>query len=144
MAPGLLSEQSESHHNGLKHDVVVSSKPLRQPIKASGVLDKFGWEDATPVIGREFPTLNIVDDIFNAENADELLRELAVTSMPTPYHKHREPPLLIDRRVQSLNEVSSSSASRTISPMNFRRNSSIGWASSPTSLQPPRSTSIPS
>ncbi|KAF2481748.1 alpha-ketoglutarate-dependent sulfonate dioxygenase [Neohortaea acidophila] len=79
MAPGLLSEQSESHHNGLKHDVVVSSKPLRQPIKASGVLDKFGWEDATPVIGREFPTLNIVDDIFNAENADELLRELAVT-----------------------------------------------------------------
>lgn len=31
------------------------------------------------MIGREYPTVNIVDDLLNAENSDELLRDLAIT-----------------------------------------------------------------
>ena len=75
MAPGLLSDYAES--NG----VAVHSKPsLREPLKLAGSLDKFGFDDTTPVIGREFPTLNLVEDVLNAPNADELLRDLAITS----------------------------------------------------------------
>lgn len=52
-----------------------------EPLSVSGALDKFQFEEATPVIGREYPTVNIVDDLINAPNADELLRDLAITSM---------------------------------------------------------------
>lgn len=51
-----------------------------QPLKQSGSLDKFDSEDVTPVIGREFPATNIVDDFLNAPDADALLRDLAITS----------------------------------------------------------------
>lgn len=50
------------------------------PLKLSGALDKFEFEDTTPAIGREFPTVNIVDDLLNASNSDELVRDLAITS----------------------------------------------------------------
>lgn len=52
----------------------------REPLDLSGVLDKFSYEDTTPEIGREFLNVNIVDDFMKAENADELLRDLAITS----------------------------------------------------------------
>jgi hypothetical protein len=74
MAPGILSDRAVSHENEVK------SKSNLNPINPTGVLDKFGFEDVTPVIGREFPSLNIVDDLLQAEDADALLRELAVTS----------------------------------------------------------------
>lgn len=52
------------------------------PLKRSGILDStFKFEDSTPAIGREYPSANIVDDILKASNADELLRDLAITSM---------------------------------------------------------------
>ena len=80
MAPGLTSDTpiaSNATPNGHgKHGKAFYPEPLEY----SGALDKFGWEDATPVIGREFPTLNIVDDLLNASNADELVRDLAITS----------------------------------------------------------------
>lgn len=53
---------------------------LKEPLQLSGVLEQFEYEDTTPVIGREFPDVNIVDDLLGAGNADELLRELAITS----------------------------------------------------------------
>ena len=75
MAPGILANQVEA--NGL----ASHSKGLfREPFKPSGALDTFAWEDTTPVIGREYPKLNIVDDILNAENAEALLTELAIKS----------------------------------------------------------------
>ncbi|PSS05242.1 hypothetical protein BD289DRAFT_339713, partial [Coniella lustricola] len=49
------------------------------PLKLSGALDGLSWEDTTPVIGREFVGVNIVDDILNAPNAEERLRDLAIT-----------------------------------------------------------------
>lgn len=52
----------------------------KEPLTLSGALDKFEADDVTPVIGREFFNVNIVDDILNAPNADELVRDLAITS----------------------------------------------------------------
>ena len=52
-----------------------------EPLKKSGVLDAaFEFEDVTPAIGREYPEVNIVDDLVNAPKADDLLRDLAITS----------------------------------------------------------------
>ena len=81
MAPGLVSDvaiRSEPAQNGTNG--VHKTPAYPQPLKLSGALNEFKWEDATPVIGREFPTVNIVDDLMNASNADELLRDLAITS----------------------------------------------------------------
>jgi hypothetical protein len=51
------------------------------PQKKTGALDAgFKFEETTPVIGREYPEVNIVDDILNVSNADELIRDLAITS----------------------------------------------------------------
>jgi hypothetical protein len=78
MAPGILSDVAD--HTFENGNGVHSKTVHREPLKASGALDQFKFEEATPVIGREFPTLNIVDDLLNASNADELLRDLAITS----------------------------------------------------------------
>ncbi|EJT78376.1 hypothetical protein GGTG_03477 [Gaeumannomyces tritici R3-111a-1] len=48
-------------------------------LKLSGALDKFSYEETTPITGREYLDVNIVDDLINAENADDLLRDLAIT-----------------------------------------------------------------
>jgi hypothetical protein len=50
------------------------------PLELSGALDKFSFEETTPEIGREYANVNIVDDLMNAENADDALRDLAITS----------------------------------------------------------------
>lgn len=52
---------------------------LKEPLKLKGVLDEFKSFDVTPVIGREFPDVKLVDWL-NATNSDELLRDLAITS----------------------------------------------------------------
>lgn len=81
MAPGLVDALPVRNGNGTvknnSGEAVPSAYP--QPLKLTGALEKFKYEDATPVIGREYD-LNIVDDLMNAPNADELLRELAITS----------------------------------------------------------------
>lgn len=79
MAPGLISEDASVNTQPSKQNG-NGAYTKREPLKQSGALDQFKHEDATPVIGREFPTINIVDDILNASNADELVRDLAITS----------------------------------------------------------------
>lgn len=74
MAPGILSDQLPSHDSPFK-----SKTSHREPLKQTGALDSFEYEDTTPAIGREFQGVDIVDDLINASNADELLRDLAVT-----------------------------------------------------------------
>ncbi|KPM43277.1 hypothetical protein AK830_g3252 [Neonectria ditissima] len=49
-----------------------------QPLKLSGALKDYESFDSTPAIGREFPKANLVDWL-NAPNADELIRDLAIT-----------------------------------------------------------------
>ena len=63
---------------------VKSRASYPEPLKLKGVLDRFEHEDTTPAIGREFPSLNIVNDLLDAENADELIRDLAITSKSNP------------------------------------------------------------
>jgi hypothetical protein len=89
----------------------VENAHAAESLHLTGVLENFDYEDVTPIIGREFPTLNVVDDLINAQNSDELLRELAITSMYLVS--------LVDTEltsVKSLAAVLSSSARRTISP----------------------------
>lgn len=85
MAPGLLSEDLPDRSQSNKG--ANESKAYPEPLKLSGALDGFKYEDTTPAIGREFLDINIVDDILNAEDADARLRDLAINSAPTnPSH----------------------------------------------------------
>jgi hypothetical protein len=51
----------------------------RSTLKPSGALDRFEHFDITPVIGREYPTVNL-KELIEAPDSDDLLRDLAVTS----------------------------------------------------------------
>ena len=59
----------------------TDQSPFPKPLKQSGALERFTYKETTPVIGREFLNVNIVDDLLNAPNADELIRDLAITSI---------------------------------------------------------------
>ncbi|KAK1997947.1 TfdA family taurine catabolism dioxygenase TauD [Colletotrichum falcatum] len=50
----------------------------REPLKPSGALDRFEHFDVTPVIGREYPTLDL-KELMRAPDSDELMRDLAIT-----------------------------------------------------------------
>ncbi|KAK3688636.1 hypothetical protein B0T22DRAFT_527987 [Podospora appendiculata] len=56
----------------------AAAAPRREPLKLSGALDAYESFDVTPIIGKEFPTANLVDWL-DAPNADELIRDLAIT-----------------------------------------------------------------
>ncbi|OJD36121.1 family taurine catabolism dioxygenase [Diplodia corticola] len=66
----------------VEHEVVVlpskADTQHREYLKPSGALDQFESFEVTPIIGTEFKNVNLVDWI-NAPNADELIKELAVT-----------------------------------------------------------------
>jgi hypothetical protein len=81
-----LSAHSLKEHNGTAngrtngtHTRTEASYHTDGPVKPTGALEHLESFDITPVIGREFPTANLVD-ILQASNAEELLRELAYTS----------------------------------------------------------------
>lgn len=62
---------------------VESKVPAHPRLYSSGSLDGFKSTTLTPVIGNEFPkgSVNIVDDILNAPNAEQRTRDLAILSM---------------------------------------------------------------
>jgi hypothetical protein len=66
---GFFDERTETPHEALY--------PSR-PLQLAGVLDTFESFDVTPVIGREFKDVNLAEWL-RAPNADELLRDLAIT-----------------------------------------------------------------
>lgn len=73
-----------SHHS--KADTQASHSPLtghKQPLKLSGALDRYKSFDVTPIIGREYPEVNL-KEWLEAENSEELLRDLAITSKSEP------------------------------------------------------------
>jgi hypothetical protein len=75
MAPGLLETVSQAVP-------ILPSKSLSsKPLQPSGALDKYESFDVTPVIGTEYPGLKVVD-LLNDENADDLIRDLAIKSNP--------------------------------------------------------------
>jgi hypothetical protein len=80
MAPHAMENApaSEEYLSILKQE--SATQDVRKSVQATGVLDSLSYEDSTPAIGRAFENVNIIDDIMNAENADERLRELALMS----------------------------------------------------------------
>lgn len=82
MAPSATEAQSAPVVNLNKgnDNIKTDSTSQEKWVKSTGVLDQFESFDVTPVIGREFPDVNLVEWL-QAPNADELLRELALTSM---------------------------------------------------------------
>ncbi|KAK6436774.1 hypothetical protein LTR95_007038 [Oleoguttula sp. CCFEE 5521] len=72
MAPGLLNDdlpdRSATDTNG--------KNSLPQPLKLLGALEKYTFEDITPVVGREYINVNIVDELLKDDAA---LRDLAIT-----------------------------------------------------------------
>lgn len=81
MAPGIISD-----HSAQSEDVAIRAKDLKsypEPLRLTGALDGFKYEETTPAIGREYTSVNIVDDILNADNAEDKLRDLAITGTST-------------------------------------------------------------
>lgn len=47
------------------------------PLKYSGSLDHLDYFEITPIIGREYPTVQVTD-VLNAPNAEDQIRDLAI------------------------------------------------------------------
>ena len=124
MVPALV--ETTQNGNGVAHEnpnvlnghVKATAK---LPLQSNGSLDDYDFKDLTPCIGREFPNANLVD-IMAASNSDELLQELALTSMTITYQRKYH----VTDKVQSVNVAWSGSASKTILPTTYRNNSSCG------------------
>lgn len=82
MAPAATTTIPIHSSSSIDNEGISTKKTASYPVplKLGNALDGLEWEDTTPVIGREFIGVNIVDDILNAPNADERLRDLAITS----------------------------------------------------------------
>jgi hypothetical protein len=76
MATGTVTLNTEST------ETPEQSQYPREPLKLKGVLDQYKSFDVTPIIGREFVDVNL-KDWLEAPNADELIRDLAITSTLT-------------------------------------------------------------
>ncbi|RBA13599.1 TfdA family Taurine catabolism dioxygenase TauD [Fusarium proliferatum] len=61
-----------------QNSMTMAEPELQNPLALSGILDEYKSFDLTPTIGQEFPDANLVEWI-NSENADALLRDLAIT-----------------------------------------------------------------
>ncbi len=57
---------------------VEAKKLMREPLKRGKSIDHLEYVDVTPIIGREYPTAKL-KDMLQAPNADEQLRDLAIT-----------------------------------------------------------------
>lgn len=51
---------------------------IREPLRAGKSINHLEYVDVTPIIGREYPTAKL-KDMLEALNADEQLRDLAIT-----------------------------------------------------------------
>lgn len=73
--------------NTSRHEDVLAERleGHKEPLKLSGALDHLEHFDVTPVIGREYVDVDLVE-LLRAPNSDELLRDLAITSL-WPYSR---------------------------------------------------------
>lgn len=78
MAPGIIEDTSAQSEAFPIRNKNQQSYP--EPLELSGALDGFKFEETTPAVGREYANVNIVDDILNSENAEDRLKDLAITS----------------------------------------------------------------
>jgi hypothetical protein len=80
MAPSLVSSITNVVSDVKVKTLSNNSPSRREPLQLSGALDKFESFDVTPTIGREFKNADLAEWL-KAPNSDELIRDLAVTSM---------------------------------------------------------------
>ena len=81
MAPSATEVQPQADIPIHTKNAGATTKPW---VKATGILDQYEHFEVTPVIGREYPHVNLVN-LLQAPNSDDLLRELALTSKyPSP------------------------------------------------------------
>ncbi|KAL2257833.1 hypothetical protein VTK26DRAFT_9112 [Humicola hyalothermophila] len=78
-----LTEGAKTQAKPVEKNNVESVLPERyenhkEPLKLSGALDHLEYFDVTPVIGREYVNVDLVE-LLRAENSDALLRDLAIT-----------------------------------------------------------------
>jgi hypothetical protein len=79
MAPSLVQNVTEA-----VSDLSIKTKGktlLKEPLKSSGSLDQLPHEDLTPATGTEFSSSTQLSQLLKAENADELIRDLAILSI---------------------------------------------------------------
>lgn len=88
----------------------MANRQYPEPLRLSGALDQFKHEETTPVIGREYLDVNIVDDLLNAKNSDERLRDLAITSNTNPWSFDSTIDSRISRRLTRLDPQSPNEA----------------------------------
>lgn len=70
------------------------------PLQLGTALSKFGRADLTPLIGTEFERSVQIRDLLKAENADEVLRDLAITVSQRGVVFFRDQDLTIDEQKQ--------------------------------------------
>lgn len=79
MAPTLdvqTAPATTEHTINTKNIDASQPQPIRQPLKYAGTLDGYRKLNATPVIGTEFPDLQLADILDD----DSKVRDLAITS----------------------------------------------------------------
>ena len=121
MAPAVVETPSHDTIPQKPQNGTSSGYLLRKPLVSTGALDKYDSYDITPVVGREFPHLDLTE-LINAPNADELLAELALTSTQHSLERTVRSDKLTHELVQSPSAASSSSANKIISPTTCKRN----------------------
>lgn len=135
MAPSATDGQSVTVEvpelNAAKGNVKPDVTSQEKWVKSTGALDQFESFDVTPVIGREFPNVNLVEWL-KAPNSDELLRELALTSK-FPIKPNDTTSLCRLMRIQYLSVVWYSSAHKMTSPPTYKKSSSSALVSFPES-----------
>lgn len=74
-------QETASHgaSSAFKHESEGNHTHAGRPLNLSGALVSFPYEECTPEIGREYLYFDIVKDILEADNANELIRDLAIT-----------------------------------------------------------------
>ncbi|ETN36520.1 uncharacterized protein HMPREF1541_08798 [Cyphellophora europaea CBS 101466] len=64
--------------DAINNDGKLYASQNKAPLNYSGSLDKYEHFDVTPVIGREYPSVQL-KDLLEAPDSDKLLRDLAIT-----------------------------------------------------------------
>lgn len=79
MAPAFTDtvEQTQEHISTKLKNLGIEQ--TKKPLELKGVLEQYKYFDVTPIIGREFEDVNLLE-WMRAPNSDELLRDLAITS----------------------------------------------------------------
>jgi len=73
-----LETMPAKEHQGSDSNAKIFRQSSRKPVQLSGAIEHLRSEDLTPAIGREYYDVNIVDDLMNAEDSDDRLRDLAL------------------------------------------------------------------